>query len=74
MMDFCLLTLKAVSNKKQTPLNKQQIEDAINFVLQFGIQKINDPELLDTVKEEAFSEFLETQCKSNIISLDDGLR
>lgn len=58
MVDFSLLTLKTVSNIKQTSLNNQQIEDVINFDLQFQIQQINDPELLDMVRERTFSEFL----------------
>ena len=58
MVDFCQLTLKAVSNKKESPLYKQQIEDVINFDLQFRIQQINDPELLDTIREIAYSEYI----------------
>lgn len=65
MVDFCLLTLKAVSYKKQAPLNYQQIEDVINFDLQFRIQQISDPELLNTVRERAFSEFLEMRAQAD---------
>ena len=61
MTDFCLLSLKTVSNMKKEPLNNQQIDDVINFDLQFRIQQINDPELLDTIRERAHSEFLETR-------------
>jgi hypothetical protein len=61
MTDFCLLSLKTVTNIKKEPLNNQQIDDVINFDLQFRIQQINDPELLDTIRERAHSEFLETR-------------
>jgi hypothetical protein len=61
MTDFCLLSLKAIGNMKKEPLNNQQIDDVINFDLQFRIQQINDPELLDTIRERAHSEFLKTR-------------
>jgi len=61
MTDFCLLSLKTVTNMKKEHLNNQQIDDVINFDLQFRIQQINDPELLDTIRERAHSEFLQTR-------------
>jgi Na+-translocating ferredoxin:NAD+ oxidoreductase RnfG subunit len=61
MVEFTLLTLRTVSDKKETPLNGAQIEETVNFDLQFRIQQIQDPELLDIVRERAISEFLKEQ-------------
>ena len=63
MTDFCLLSLKVVTNMKKEPLNNQQIDDVITFDLQFRIQQINDPELLNTIREKAHLEFLQTRKK-----------
>lgn len=63
MTDFCLLTLQSVSKKNQASLNTNQIEEIINFDLQFRIQQLNDPELLDLVRDNAKTEFLENQEK-----------
>jgi len=57
MIDFSLLALRAISKKKQASLTDSQIEDVISFNLQFIIQQIQDPELLDIVREQAGSEF-----------------
>ncbi len=72
MTDFCLLSLKAVSNMKKGSLNNQQIDDVINFDLQFRIQQINDPELLDAVRERAHSEFLEILYKYKNPRVENG--
>ena len=64
MVDFTLLSLKTVSKKKGGPLNMTQIEEIVNFDLQFRIQQIQDPELLDVVRERAISQFLEEQKKN----------
>lgn len=61
MVDFSLLTLRTVQNKKQTTLAPKQIEETIDFDLQFRLQQINDPELLEIVRERAMTEFLEEQ-------------
>ena len=61
MVDFSLLTLRAVQKKKQAPLTPKQIEEIIDFDLQFRLQQINDPELLDIVRERANEEFQEEQ-------------
>lgn len=66
MVDFSLLTLRSVQNKKQTPLTIEQIEDTVNFDLQFRLQQISDPELLDIVRERATSKFLEDQKNLNV--------
>ncbi|MCK5604665.1 hypothetical protein KAR91_22440 [Candidatus Pacearchaeota archaeon] len=58
MVEFTLLTLRTVRNKKEASLNGTQIEDTVNFDLQFRIQQIQDPELLDIVRDRAISEFL----------------
>jgi len=65
MAEFTLLTLRTVRSKKETPLNGTQIEDTVNFDLQFRIQQIQDPELLDIVRERALSEFLKDQKNHN---------
>ena len=72
MTEFCLLSLKAVTNIKKEPLNNQQIDDVINFDLQFRIQQINDPELLDTIRARAHSEFLETRKQTQKPTLNNG--
>ena len=61
MVDFILLTLRNVTKKKGTPLNMTQIEETVNFDLQFRLQQIQDPELLDVVRERAIYKFLEEQ-------------
>ena len=65
MVEFSLLTLRTVQNKKQSTLTPKQIEETIDFDLQFRLQQINDPELLDIVREKAMTEFLEEQGKNN---------
>ncbi|MBL7079970.1 hypothetical protein ISS39_06565 [Candidatus Bathyarchaeota archaeon] len=66
MVDFTLLTLRTLRAKKGGSLNKTQIEEIVNFDLQFRIQQIQDPELLDAVRERATSKFLEEQTKNTI--------
>lgn len=61
MVEFTLLTLHTVQAKKQAPLSPKQIEETINFDLQFRIQQINDPELLDIVRERAIETFISEQ-------------
>ncbi len=61
MVDFTLLTLRSIRDKKGAPLNITQIEETVNFDLQFRIQQIQDPELLDIVRERAIYKFLEEQ-------------
>ena len=61
MVDFTLLTLRSVTIKKGAPLNMTQIEETVNFDLQFRIQQIQDPELLDVVRERVIYKFLEEQ-------------
>ncbi len=61
MVDFTLLTLRSIRDKKGVPLNMTQIEETVNFDLQFRIQQIQDPELLDIVRERAIYTFLEEQ-------------
>ena len=61
MVEFTLLTLHTVQTKKEAPLSPKQIEETINFDLQFRIQQINDPELLDIVRERASSIFRSEQ-------------
>jgi len=61
MVEFTLLTLRTISKKKGAPLNIAQIEETVNFDLQFRMQQIQDPELLDIVRERAISEYIKEQ-------------
>ncbi len=61
MVEFTLLTLSTVSKKRGAPLNISQIEETVNVDLQFRIQQIQDPELLDIVRERIISEYIEEQ-------------
>ncbi len=61
MVDLTILTLRSIRDKKGAPLNMTQIEETVNFDLQFRIQQIQDPELLDIVRERAIYKFLEEQ-------------
>ena len=61
MAEFALLTLRTISNRKGAPLNRTQIEETVDFDLQFRIQQIQDPELLDIVRERVISEYIEEQ-------------
>ena len=53
MVDYSVLTLNAFSRKKGSKLTDSQIEDVINFNLQFILQQIQDPEFLDIIRDEA---------------------
>ena len=61
MGEFALLTLRTISNRKGALLNKTQIEETVDFDLQFRIQQIQDPEILDIVRERVISEYIEEQ-------------
>lgn len=61
LVDFCLLTLRTISKKKQALLNSAQIDEIIDFDLQFRIQQIKDHELLNLVREQASSKFKQEQ-------------
>jgi len=61
MGEFALLTLRTISNKKGAPLNITQIEETVDFDLQFRIQQIQDPEILDIVRERVISEYIQEQ-------------
>jgi len=61
MVDFCLLTLRTVSKRKQTSLNSDEIDKIIDFDLSFRIQQIQDPEIIDIVRERATSKFKDMQ-------------
>lgn len=71
MIDFSLLTLRAVQKKKQTPLTPKQIKEIIDFDIQFRLQQINDPELLDIVRERANEEFQEEQILTKPVLVHD---
>ena len=57
MVDFSILTLMTFSRKKSSELTGGQIEDIINFDLQFRIQQIQDPEFMDIVRERVLEHF-----------------
>ena len=59
MVEFCLLTLRALHKKKQSPLNSDQIEEAINFDFQFRMQQLRDPGLLEIIKDQVFQNLKE---------------
>ena len=65
MVEFTLLTLRTISKKKGASLSIDQIEETVNFDLQFRMQQIHDPELLDIVREKAISEYIKEQ--NNVI-------
>ena len=61
----------------QDQLKPNQIEEIINFDLQFRLQQINDPELLDILREKINSDFLkeqrENECYLNNSKKDNQL-
>jgi len=59
MVDFCLLTLELLHKKKGSPLSLTEIEDVVNFDLQFRIQQIHDPELMEIIREKAIMKYIE---------------
>jgi hypothetical protein len=61
MVEFSLYSLRTIAEKRGAPLNKKQIEEAVNFDIQFRLQQIQDPELLDIVRDQAISRYLEEQ-------------
>lgn len=64
MVEFSLYSLRAIAKKKGAPLNQSQIEEAVNFDIQFRLQQIQDPELLDIVRDQAISRYIEEQGRS----------
>ena len=61
MVEFTLLTLRNIRKRKGAPLSIGQIEETVNFDLQFRMQQIQDPELLEMVRERAISEYIKEQ-------------
>jgi hypothetical protein len=61
MVEFSLYTLRTIAKKRGVPLNRSQIEEAVNFDVQFRLQQIQDPELLEIVRDQAVSRFIEEQ-------------
>ena len=59
MVEYSFLTLNAFSRKKGSKLTDSQIEDVINFNLQFILQQIQDPEFLDIIRDETKLKFSE---------------
>jgi len=65
MVEFSLYSLRTIAKKRRgAPLNKKQIEEAVNFDIQFRLQQIQDPELLDIVRDQAISRYIEEQSRS----------
>jgi len=61
MVEFSLYTLRTIAEKRGSPLNRKQIEEAVNFDIQFRLQQMQDPELLDIVRDQAVSKYIEEQ-------------
>lgn len=61
MVEFALLTLRTISKKKGARLSVAEIEETVNFDLQFRMQQVQDPELLDIVRGRAISEYIKEQ-------------
>ncbi|MFP3951702.1 MAG: hypothetical protein ACLFVP_06165 [Candidatus Bathyarchaeia archaeon] len=61
LVELCLLTLELLRKKKGSPLSVREIEDVVNFDLQFRIQQIHDPELMEIIREKAIMKFIERQ-------------
>ena len=57
MVDYSLFTLDVFNRKKGSKLNEPQIEDIVNFNLNFILQQIQDPEFLSIVREETISRY-----------------
>ena len=64
MVEFSLYSLRTIAKKRGAPLNEKQIEEAANFDIQFRLQQIQDPELLDVVRDQAISRYIEEQGRS----------
>ena len=45
-------------------MTESQIEEAVNFDIQFRLQQIQDPELLDIVRDQAISRYIDEQNSS----------
>ena len=57
MVDYSLFVLDVFNRKKGLKLNEAQIEDIVNFNLNFILQQIQDPEFLSIVREETISRY-----------------
>ena len=64
MVEFSLYSLRTIAKKRGAPLNKKQIEEAVYFDIQFRLQQIQDPELLDIVRDQAVSRYIEEHGRS----------
>ena len=59
MVEFTLYSLRTIVKKRGEPMTESQIEEAVNFDIQFRLQQIQDPELLDIVRDQAISRYIE---------------
>jgi len=64
MVEFTLYSLRTITEKRGVPMTESQIEEAVNFDIQFRLQQIQDPELLDIVRDQAISRYIEEQNRS----------
>lgn len=64
MVEFTLYSLRTITKKRGAPMTESQIEEAANFDIQFRLQQIQDPELLDIVRGQAISRYIEEQNRS----------
>jgi hypothetical protein len=64
MVEFTLYSLRTIAKKRGATMTESQIEEAVNFDIQFRLQQIQDPELLDIVRDQAVSRYIEEQNRS----------
>lgn len=64
MVEFSLYSLRIIEKKRGVTMSKNQIEEAVNFDIQFRLQQMQDPELLDIVREQTVSRYIEEQSRS----------
>ena len=64
MVEFTLYSLRTIATKRGATMTESQIEEAVNFDIQFRLQQIQDPELLDIVRDQAVSRYIEEQNRS----------
>ena len=64
MVEFTLYSLRTIATRRGATMTESQIEEAVNFDIQFRLQQIQDPELLDIVRDQAVSRYIEEQNRS----------
>lgn len=59
MAELCLLTLEMLEERKGEPLSMGEAEAAVGFDLQFRVQQMSDPGLMEVVRERAVMGYIE---------------